>query len=214
MRDWWMPGSADGALGIASLFLVLGGLFGGATVAGAEWRAGTVTTLLTWEPRRLRVHLSRCAACAVLAAVISFALQAVFLASLLPAVLATRLDGRPRSHVVVRAARGDGAHVSLRPWRRSSGARCRRSVATPRSHSWLRSVDRGLRGPGAGTAARVSTELLWAENTGTVLQWSQLENVEFRRGPVVALVTVVLYVALVVAAATMSFTRRDIASAS
>ena len=67
MRDWWVAGSGDGVLAIASFMLVLGGLFGGASVAGAEWRAGTVTTLLTWEPRRVRVHLSRTAACAILA---------------------------------------------------------------------------------------------------------------------------------------------------
>src|SRR5207253_1003532 len=88
MRNWWIAGTGDGALMISLFFLLLGGLFGGASVTGAEWRAGTVTTLLTWEPRRARVHLSRTAACAILAALISFALQAVFLASLLPAVIA------------------------------------------------------------------------------------------------------------------------------
>ena len=89
MRDWWVPngGGGDGAVTIASFFLVLGGIVGGATVAGAEWRYGTVATLLTWEPRRLRVHVSRTAACAVLAFVIALALQVVFLASFLPAAL-------------------------------------------------------------------------------------------------------------------------------
>ncbi len=87
MRDWWVSGTADGALPVASFFLLLGGLFGGASVGGAEWRAGTITTLLTWEPRRTRVHLSRCAACATLAALISLALQVAFLAALLPATL-------------------------------------------------------------------------------------------------------------------------------
>ena len=57
-------------------------------MAGAEWRAGTVTTVLTWEPRRVRLQLTRTAACATLAALIAFALQIVFLASLLPATLA------------------------------------------------------------------------------------------------------------------------------
>ena len=32
----------------------------GATLSGADWTAGTMGTLLTWEPRRIRVHLVRC----------------------------------------------------------------------------------------------------------------------------------------------------------
>ncbi len=53
MTDWWDAGTNDGFLAIGTFLLLMGGLFGGATVAGAEWRAGTVTTLLTWEPRRI-----------------------------------------------------------------------------------------------------------------------------------------------------------------
>src|SRR5439155_11533186 len=67
MRNWWIAGTGDGALMISLFFLLLGGLFGGASVTGAEWRSGTVTTVLTWEPRRVRFHLSRTAACAILA---------------------------------------------------------------------------------------------------------------------------------------------------
>src|SRR4029079_9965827 len=67
---------------------ILGGFFGGASVAGAEWRAGTITTVLTWEPRRVRLHLTRTAACAILAALISLVLQSVFLAAFLPSVFA------------------------------------------------------------------------------------------------------------------------------
>ena len=50
MTDWWVSGSAEGILSIGFFFLLVGGLFGGATVAGAEWRFGTITTVLTWEP--------------------------------------------------------------------------------------------------------------------------------------------------------------------
>jgi hypothetical protein len=73
LANWWVPGSADGMLLLALFFLVVGALVGGATVAGAEWRAGTVTALLTWEPRRVRVHLARVVACTMLAAAIAFA---------------------------------------------------------------------------------------------------------------------------------------------
>lgn len=88
LRHWWVAGTGDGILTVAAAFLLMGGLVGGASVVGAEWRAGTVTTMLTWEPRRLRLHLSRVGACAACAAIVSFALQAVFLSGFLPAVLA------------------------------------------------------------------------------------------------------------------------------
>ena len=39
--------------------VVLLGVLLGATLAGADWTAGTMGTLLTWEPRRVRVHLVR-----------------------------------------------------------------------------------------------------------------------------------------------------------
>jgi ABC-type transport system involved in multi-copper enzyme maturation permease subunit len=42
----------------ASLVIMLGALLG-ATLGGADWSAGTMTTLLTWEPRRIRVLAAR-----------------------------------------------------------------------------------------------------------------------------------------------------------
>ncbi len=44
--------------GTSSIVVLLGVLLG-ATLAGADWTAGTMGTLLTWEPRRIRVHLVR-----------------------------------------------------------------------------------------------------------------------------------------------------------
>ena len=43
--------------------------------------------MLTWEPRRVRFNLTRTAACGLLAFVIAIALQMVFLASFVPAVV-------------------------------------------------------------------------------------------------------------------------------
>ncbi len=50
-------------------------------------------------------------------------------------------------------------------------------------------------------------QYLWGENIGTVVPWTQLKDVEFSR---LALATVVLYTAVIVAAATITFRRRDI----
>ena len=44
--------------GTATMVILLGALLG-STLGGADWSAGTMTTLLTWEPRRLRVFVAR-----------------------------------------------------------------------------------------------------------------------------------------------------------
>src|SRR3954454_11720609 len=88
LRSWWLPQGDGSILLITVMPLVVGALLGGASVAGAEWRAGTVTTVLSWEPRRLRLHAARTASCFAIAAVIGFVLQVVFFAAALPAVIA------------------------------------------------------------------------------------------------------------------------------
>jgi hypothetical protein len=214
MRDWWISGTSDGALPIGSFFLLLGGLFGGASVGGAEWRAGTITTLLTWEPRRTRVQLSRCAACATLAALISLLLQVVFLAALLPATLANGstagLDGSwwisllaamARTSLLTAAAATLGCALS------TLGRNTAFALVTV--FAWITVVEGMIRGLRPGLS-----KLLWGENIATVLQWAALENVEFHRDPATALLTVAVYVALIVLAATAAFARRDVASAS
>jgi ABC-2 type transport system permease protein len=51
-------------MGVAFVIVVLG-LVIGASLMGAEYSAGTVGTLLTWEPRRLRVLLARATAAVI-----------------------------------------------------------------------------------------------------------------------------------------------------
>jgi hypothetical protein len=157
---------------------------------------------------------ARGAACAVLAAGISFVLQAVFLASLLPAAvqhgstvgldrawLFALLGAMARTALLTALGALVGCALSM------LGRNTAFALVT--AFAWLAIVEGLIRGLRPAWA-----ELLWAENIGTVLQWSQLEGVEFQRGPVLALATVVLYVALIAVTAGVSFTRRDIASAS
>jgi ABC-type transport system involved in multi-copper enzyme maturation permease subunit len=59
----------------AGLLVVIGGLLLGASFVGAEWHAGTMTTLLTWEPRRVRVLMAK----SIVAAVCVFVLMALLL---------------------------------------------------------------------------------------------------------------------------------------
>ena len=60
-----------------SFILAVGGLVLGASSVGAEWHAGTVTTLLTWEPRRLRVLAAKAVACMIAVFVIAIGLLIV-----------------------------------------------------------------------------------------------------------------------------------------
>lgn len=214
MRDWWVPGTGDGILVISFLFLMLGGFFGGASVAGAEWRAGTVTTVLTWEPRRVRLHLTRTAACAILAALISFALQAVFLAAFLPSVLAhgsrAGVEAAWVSSLVIAMIRSSlltaiaaTLGVALATLGRNT------AFAIVAVFAWLAVLEGLVRAHEPGLA-----KYLWSENIGTVLPWGQLENAHFRRGPLLALVTVTLYVTTITIIAAIAFRRRDIASSA
>jgi ABC-type transport system involved in multi-copper enzyme maturation permease subunit len=66
----------DVFLGTSFVFVILGWLFG-ASFVGAEWHAGTVTTLLTWEPRRTRVIVAKVVAAVVSVFLVSLVLQAV-----------------------------------------------------------------------------------------------------------------------------------------
>jgi hypothetical protein len=214
MRDWWIAGSGDGALAISGLFLLLGGLIGGASVAGAEWRAGTVTTVLTWEPRRVRLHLSRTAACGILAAVIAIALQILFLASFLPATLANGSTAGLDAHwwiALVAAILRISLFTAIGAMLGVALATLGRNTAFPlvAVFAWIVGVEGVIRGLKPSLA-----RFLWGENLTTVLRWAQLDNVSFRRGPIVALVTITLYVSVIIAAATFVFRRRDVASTS
>ena len=56
----------------------------GASVIGSDWQSRTITTILTWEPRRVRVLLAKALACVVVAAGFALAAQALLSAALLP----------------------------------------------------------------------------------------------------------------------------------
>jgi ABC-2 type transport system permease protein len=212
--EWWDAGAHEGFLGIAMFLLLLGAFFGGATVAGGEWRANTVTTLLTWEPRRLRVHAARTASAAVLAFLISWMLQVVFLASFLPAVLAhgtaAGADGEfwwdlalaiTRTSIVTAGAAVLG--VSLATAARST------AFAVISVFAWVAVIEQLVR-----AVRPASARWLWGENLGTILTWHQLPDVDFARGPALAAATLLVYAGVIAGLAALSFQRRDVTGAS
>ena len=67
--------------------LVMFGWIVGASAIGAEWQAGTMTTLLTWESRRVRLLLAKVLACAGVVFAGAILLQLVLGGALLPSAL-------------------------------------------------------------------------------------------------------------------------------
>jgi hypothetical protein len=64
-------------LGIATFVIMLAAWLG-ASLAGADWTNGTMATLLTWEPRRVRVMLTRAAVVILVVAFVLLFLQVFF----------------------------------------------------------------------------------------------------------------------------------------
>jgi ABC-2 type transport system permease protein len=63
----------------ASFMLALLAIVLGASLAGADWSTGSMTTVLAWEPRRIRVWLVRAAVVAVVLAIVLLIVQGTFL---------------------------------------------------------------------------------------------------------------------------------------
>lgn len=76
-ESWSLPRSdlPDVLRGLAFIAILIGLVIGASSV-GASWQSGTITTVLTWEPRRARVAIVR----ALVVAVGVFLLVAILLA--------------------------------------------------------------------------------------------------------------------------------------
>lgn len=72
-----------------SLIVIAGGFVIGASSVGAEWHAGSLATLLTWEPRRLRVLVAKTLACFFVVFLVSVSLE-ILLSLVLALVAKTR----------------------------------------------------------------------------------------------------------------------------
>lgn len=80
--------SLSGIFGGTLVPLILVGWVLGATFIGAEWRAGTVTTWLTWVPRRTRLLLAKAVTVMAVAFVLTILFHAALGGALLPSALA------------------------------------------------------------------------------------------------------------------------------
>lgn len=213
MTSWWVPGTGESALAVTAMFLAVGGLLGGAAVVGGEWRAGTVGTVLTWEPRRLRLHAARLGACAVLAWLLAFALQAVFLAAFLPAVAvhgsSAGADGAWALALIAAMAR-IAALAALAAVIGGAVATVGRGTAAALAvvGGWLAVGENFVRAWRPGVARH-----LLAENASVLLTWADLEGDDWSRPPAVALAVLVAYALVAAVLAGAWFRRHDVAGA-
>lgn len=208
----WSPGG-DSILGIASFFLLIGAVLGGASMIGAEWRAGTIGTLLTWEPARARVAVAKLVACGLVAAVIAGLLQVLFCLAFVPAAL----------------GRGTTAGVDL-DWLQSlGGAVLRSSLLVGLAAVLMASI--AMLGRNTSAALGVAfgymmifenllrawkpwtTRLLLGENGAILITGDDLATASFSRSTLAAGLTLCAYVGGVALVAVASFWRRDLASA-
>lgn len=212
MLNWWRTGGGDGPLTVSVLFLVVGAAICGASVAGAEWRAGTMTTMLTWVPSRVLLHSARTTSAAILTFAISFMLQALSLAATLPAVL----------------AHGTTAGTDSSWWAALLGAMTRISLVSVLVAVLAVSIATIGRNTSAALVALAGWALLverlvagfWpklarfmiGENVAIVVPWSELSTASFERPPIVALLALVGYLSVIVVSATALFARRDVAT--
>jgi ABC-2 type transport system permease protein len=75
VSQWRWADLPDALTSGTSSMVVLLGVLLGASLSGADWTAGTMGTLLTWEPRRTRVHLTRVLVTTVAVLVFTLATQ-------------------------------------------------------------------------------------------------------------------------------------------
>jgi ABC-type transport system involved in multi-copper enzyme maturation permease subunit len=199
----------DILVGMSPFAISLGWLLG-ASLVGAEWHAGTMATLLTWEPRRLRVLLAKLVAAAAFAFMLAVILQVVLGAALLPAgLLRGTTEGigwdwsRSLAGVGLRVAAvsvlGAVMGVSLATIGRNTAA------ALGIAFGYLAVVENVLRGLRPGW-----THWLLGDNIVVVIT-NQSQPLPVDRTVVEAALLLACYTAALVAVAVVSFRQRDVA---
>ena len=197
-------------VGTSGFAIILGWLLG-ASAVGAEWHAGTMATLLTWEPRRVRVLAAKLLAAGALVFALAVVLQALLGVALLPAgLLRGTTEGIDRGWW--RSASGVGLRVAAVS---VVGATMGLSIATIGRNTaaalgiafgYLAIVENAIR----GLRPKWSPWLL-GDNIIVVIT-NQTQNTPLAgRSALEAATLVACYTLALLAAALFAFRRRDIA---
>ena len=211
LTDLWTE-DGDAVWAVTSIFLGIGALIGAASMVGAEWKANTFTTLLTWEPRRVRVAVTKLAAAGLLAVVVAIALQLLLAGALLPTVL-VRGTTEGADPEWARAAAGalarSGLLAGLAAVVGGSVAMIGRSTsaALGAAFAYLAVVEAILR-----AWKPMQARWLLGENATIFLTGRRLSGVPFDRPVHLAWITLGCYAAALVALATLTLRQRDVAA--
>lgn len=209
---WPLDDEGDPALAASVFFLAIGGMLAGASMIGAEWRAGNMTTVLTWEPRRVRLALAKFAAVVVLAWSIAMALQVLLVLAVVPAAVV---------HGSTEGVNAEWLRVLAGAVLRSGGVTAMAAVFGAAIAMVGRNTAAAF---GAAFAYMVIGENLvrgwkpwlrpWllAENSVVVLTAEPLIDPVVGRGVSAAVLTLVVYGVALVTVAAASFRVRDVAS--
>jgi hypothetical protein len=211
--DLWDPQRpSEGILLTIQSLLLIGGLGAAASMIGAEWKAGTVTTQLTWSPSRIPVFVAKAAAAGVLAAAIAYLLQMWFAlltygliagkGGVLDAVdagwLASLAGAMGRVSLLVAMGALIGASLAM-IFRNTAGAILvvfgYMAVVESLLRVWQPDWDRWFIG----------------ENMSILLSGQALDGRTWERGPLHAGLLLACYIGALAVAAALSFQRRDIA---
>lgn len=207
---WHSNGTGDSVFLATAFFLLVGAIIGGASFVGAEWRTKTVATVLTWEPRRVRLLSARLLAAAVVAFVVAVVLHGLVVAALLPTAL----------------VKGTTAGADATWLRGAVGAALRISAVA----AGAAVVSGGLASIGRNTAAGIGlcfgyalvAERLLAQvrpgwqpwlllqNAVILLTGRRLSDPNVTHGVGVAVMVLGVYLVAVVGASVLDFARRDV----
>ncbi len=214
LTSLWPEGAEEeGYLMIPAVLLALFAFVAGASMTGAEWRAGTMTTVLTWEPRRGRLLSAKIVAAGLVAMAVAAGLTVAFGAAYLPTVLAhgstVGADGSWWSNVlggVLRIATTAALMAMLGAALAALGRNATAAIAG--GLSWL-AVGEAL--------VRILrprwNDWLVGENIGAFITGG-IRDVELTRPALDAGLTLSLYAGLATITAVAVFRRRDVADAA
>ncbi len=210
VSDWWVSGSGDGTLTLTAFFLFMGGLIGGAGVVGGEWKSGSIATMLTWEPRRVRLLGARLAAIALWAFILAMVLQGLQLLAFLPSALFHGSTAGFDSAYAVEVFAAVARIAAITAFAAVLGG-CLASISRSTAGAiiavwiWLALVESILR----GRKPWLSSYLL-TDTAVRVLTWADFAGEPARRSPSVALGLLALYTLISVGAAALVFRRADV----
>jgi hypothetical protein len=182
----------------------------GASAIGAEYRAGTVTTILTWEPRRVRLLAARIGAVALVSVGLFLLVSAVFIGGwALGASIAgstAGADGEFWRELLAVVGRGTVLAVAL-PVISASLATLGRNTAAALGiwFGYLVAVE-GI----FATNVKATTPWMLTISSASFYGWEQINANEHTVTPGAGTLHVALYVLVVGTLAFAAFARRDV----